>query len=140
MRFFSSGQDYIVILQKGEELKETLTDFVKKTRLDSAWLQAIGAALEVELAYYHLESQEYQWKTFAGPLEITNLTGNISSKDGEPLFHIHGTLTNESYGAIGGHIRTLKVAATCEIFVQKFSLKLTRKHDPDVGLELLQEV
>lgn len=139
MKYFSDGGDYIVVLAKGEELKTSLTEFVKKTNTATAWLNAIGAALEVELAYYHLDKKEYVYKTFTGPLEITSLSGNISTKNAKPLFHIHGTFASENYGAIGGHIRKLVVAATCEVYVQKNSMNLTRRKDSGIGLDLLEQ-
>ncbi|MBI2589132.1 DUF296 domain-containing protein [Candidatus Saccharibacteria bacterium] len=157
MRYYEANQNYVVILAKGEELMDCLRQFARESGVSAAWLQGIGAALEAEVGYYHLDSQSYQWKAFSGPLEITNLQGNIVNlfeperpqsrrpepvervkKQGEPALHVHVTMANDTYGCIGGHVKKLTVSATCEIFVQKINLALTRQRDTAVGLELLQ--
>lgn len=116
---------------------EGLRGFCKESGVKEAWLQGLGAALSVELGYYHLDDQEYKWKQFDGPIEITGLNGNIVQKDGEEAFHIHATLSNENYAAIGGHVKSLTIAGTCEILVHKMDTKLTRTRDEEVGLDLL---
>jgi hypothetical protein len=137
MTYYGAGPDYVVVLARGEEIMASLREFVQKNKVHTAWLQALGAALEVELGYYNLDNQQYHWKTFTGPLEITNLTGNITQKDGEPVFHIHGAFASDDYGATGGHVRKMTAAATTEILIHKLDVKLTRKHDSAVGLDLL---
>lgn len=138
MRYYVDDQKYVVIFAKGEELTDSLRQFTQQTGVSSAWLQGLGAALEVEVGYYDLVSQKYQWQTFKGPIEITSLQGNIVQKDGEPVFHVHGTFADKAYNCFGGHVKKLVVAATCEVFVQKINHPLTRRHDDAVGLELLQ--
>lgn len=138
MRYYGGESSYVVVLAKGEELMDCLRQFVKDSGVSTAWLQGLGAALEVEVGYYELENQKYQWQTLSGPLEITALAGNIVHKEGEAVFHIHGTFGGKDYSCMGGHVKRLVVAATCEIFVQKINHALTRQRDPSVGLELLQ--
>lgn len=137
MRYYQSEQNYIVILARGDELFESLNRFAKETDVHSAWISGLGGALEVEMAFYDLEIKRYTWKRFEGPLEITNLTGDIIQKDGEPYLHIHGTFSNTSFGAIGGHLKKLVVAGTCELLVQPLSQKLSRELDEETGLDLI---
>ena len=138
MQIYRDGDSYVVVLKLGEELFESLTNFVKQNELKSAWFDGLGAAKEVELGYYRLDDKQYSWKTFVGPLEITGLHGNIVLKDCQPVFHAHGSFADGSYKVIGGHIKRLMVAGTCEILVSKLNLALTRKFDDEVGLELLE--
>jgi predicted DNA-binding protein with PD1-like motif len=137
MKYYSSGQNWIVILAKGDELVESLSQFAKEVNLHSAWLSGLGGALQAEVGFYDLEIKRYTWKKFDGPLEITSLTGDIVQKDGKPYLHIHSTLSNTSYGAIGGHLKKLVAGPTCEIFVQKLNKNLTRIYDEDIGLDLI---
>src|SRR3990167_720971 len=138
MKFYKDGELHVVVLRKGEEVFESLTEFAKQTDVNNAWFQALGAALEVELGYYNLDEQKYSWRVFSGPLEITGLQGNIAQKDGQPVFHAHGSFADDSYNVVGGHIKRLIVAGTCELFITPLNLKLTRQLDDEVGLELLQ--
>lgn len=139
MRFYKSDDSYVVVLKLGEELFEALADFCQQSELQSGWFDAFGAVKTVELGYYHLDKQEYQWQQFEGPLEVTSLHGNIVQKDGQPVFHAHGTFFNAEYQAVGGHIKHLVVAGTLEILVSPLKTKLTRKLDDEVGLELLSD-
>lgn len=137
MRSYKDGQNFIVILKKGEKLTEGLREFVNETFIKTAWLQGQGAVLEAEIGYYNLATQKYQWKTLTGPLEITNLQGNIAQKNSEPVFHLHGSFSREDYSVVGGHVKDLTIAGTCELLVQSGNYDLVRRLDNEVGLQLL---
>lgn len=128
-----------MLLKKGEELFESLARFVKEKDVSSAWFNGFGAAKEVELGYYDLANQKYEWKTFNGPLEITGLQGNIVQKDDQPVFHAHGSFASENFETVGGHLKRMIVAGTCELLVTPLNLGLTRQLDDEVGLELLTQ-
>jgi predicted DNA-binding protein with PD1-like motif len=129
---------YIVRLKKGEHLAENLQTFLREHTITSAWLSMIGAALEVELGFYNLETKSYQWRTFTGALEITGVHGNAAQDAaGETVLHLHGTLADEKYQVIGGHVKDLVVGGTCEIIIQPLDAQLRRGDDPSTGLSLL---
>lgn len=138
MRYYKSGNDYVLVLDKGEELMESLTKFAQETKTPSAWLEGLGAALEAELGYYDLENKNYIWKTAAGPLEITGLHGNIVQTDGQPRLHIHATLAGRDYQAVGGHVKRLTAGGTVEVLARPLDTRLTRRRDEPTGLDLLQ--
>jgi len=138
MKYFKADNDYIVVLQKGENLHKCLTQFAKETDTKTAWLQGLGAALELQIGYYDLDAKEYKWRQITGAHEITGMQGNIvRDEHGEPLFHIHGTFSDTECKAYGGHINHLVVGGTCEILVKPLSLELTRQIDIATGLNLL---
>ncbi len=139
MKYFRDGQNYLVVLKKGEELFDCLEQFVRETKTWAGWFDGLGAALEVELGFYDLDVQQYHWKTFPGPLEIAGLHGNIAQKDGQPAFHAHGSFAGADYRAFGGHIRKLIVAGTCELLIQPLNFKLIRQLEAETGLPLLSE-
>ncbi len=138
------GDKILVRLSKSEKLVEKLTEFVRSEAVQGAWVSGIGGALSAELGFYHLEKQEYEFKTFNQLLEITSLQGNVSWFDPavageapEPKIHIHGSFSDENMRAIGGHVKELVVGGTCEILLQTFQTKLTRSQNDEVGLPLL---
>lgn len=138
MTYKFDGYNWIVRLEKGEKLVESLNKLAEQENLPSVWLNAIGAALTVELGYYDLEKQEYNWQRFEETMEITGLQGNLAYENGQPIWHIHGTFSKGDYSVVGGHVRELTVAGTCEIFLHKwYGDKLTRAQDQEVGLKLL---
>ena len=92
---------------------------------------------EVELAHYIVENKKYTSKVFKQVLEITNLTGNITTMDNEVYLHCHITLGNEKMGVIAGHLNEGIISATCEIILVKLEAEINRKHDDLIGLNLL---
>ena len=75
-------------------------------------------------------------KTFAEQMEITNLTGNISRKDGAVYLHLHITASRRDYTCVGGHMLTAHVNGACELVVERFSCEAGRRFDDETGLNL----
>lgn len=125
-------------LERGERLVESLEKLIKKESLPSVWILGLGAAEWAELGFYDLQKKEYSWKKFEKPLEITGLQGNSAEKDGELILHIHGSFSDENFNSIGGHVRELEVAGTCEILLHRwYKEDFKRSLDPDTRLSLL---
>jgi len=124
-------------METGEELVETLTKFLSENSINSGIISGIGAASDVTLNYFNIETKEYEEKHFSGDFEILSLTGNISLKDDLPFAHLHITLGTKEYECIGGHLKAAKVGATCEVVIQKLEAKLDRRLDERTGLYLL---
>lgn len=139
MTFRYDDFNYVVRLEKGELLVESLLKFVKERNIKGAWLMGLGGAEWAKLGFYDLPNKTYRWQRFDELLEITSLQGNIAWKDGEPALHMHGTLSNAQFQVIGGHIKELSVAGTCEVFIHALDSDqpLTRKPDDQIGLALL---
>jgi putative two-component system response regulator len=71
-------------------------------------------------------------------MEISNLTGNISVKDGEVYLHIHINLSDISYQTLGGHLNSAYVSGACEIIIDVIEGEVGREVDPAVGLNLFK--
>ena len=68
-------------------------------------------------------------------MEITNLSGNISTKDGKEYLHLHVTLGNGKYQGIAGHLLSAVINGAGEFVVEDFpGGRLERTYDPEVGL------
>lgn len=138
MKFTSVDDNYILRLERGERLLETLKQFLKRKEINSGTIEGIGTCDEVILGFYHLESKEYEWRTICDALEIVSLTGNITIFDGEPFVHMHGVVSDSTFRTFGGHFKDALVGATCEIVIRPFGgVKLGRNFDEATGLKLL---
>ena len=72
-------------------------------------------------------------------MEITNLTGNISRKDGKPYLHLHITASRSDYTCVGGHLLTARINGACELVVVSFpGVEIGRRMDPELGINLYQ--
>ncbi len=139
MNYKFDGYNWFGVLKKGEELVGSLNDFVKKEKVKGAWIFVVGACDELEAGYYDLKSKSYKFKKYDQELEILNIQGNISWNGDEPVIHLHGTFAGEDGNAFGGHIKSLKVSVTCEVFVHDWfgAGRIERKSDDSIGLKLL---
>ncbi len=130
-------QHHLLILQKGEKLVDSITNFCQENHVTCAWISAIGAISKAEIALYDLSTKKYYQKIFNESLEIASLSGNITQKDQKIIAHIHGVFCNKKMEAIGGHLVEAIVSATCEIYFIHFNNKIIREHNEEIGLNLI---
>ncbi len=127
MKFKKDNRRYIIRLDKGEELIETITKFCDSNKLGFASFNGIGGLKECSLAYFDLNKKEYLTKEFndEGIFELLSINGNVSLKEGKTFVHAHVVLGKKDYSTIGGHLMKGIVNPTCEIFL--IAHFLTRK-------------
>ena len=141
MKQFEDNPAYVLVIQRGRELMSALKEHAQEHELTQAWLTSgLGGASSATISWYDLEAREYRDKTFDEMLEISSLSGNLSIVDGEPFWHIHGTMAGRDYAAIAGHIKFLTVGLTCELLITPIEIPMTRKYDDETGLKLLARV
>ena len=97
---------------------------------------ALGAISEATFRFLDPATKQYVDKSFSEQMEITNLTGNISRKDGNVYLHLHITASRRDYTCVGGHMLTARVNGACELVVERFSCEAGRRFDPETGLNL----
>ena len=99
----------------------------------------LGAINEATFRFLNPATKRYVDKTFAEQMEITNLTGNISEKDGKPYLHIHLTCSRRDYSCVGGHLLNARINGACELLISSFGdMKVGRKFDDETGLNLYE--
>jgi len=128
---------YVIRLERGEKIIESIKEFCIKNNIKCGYFNGIGALNEVELGHYIVENKKYTSKIFKQPLEIINLTGNITMMDKEFYLHCHITLSDEKMIAIAGHLKEGIISATCELVLVKLDDTINRKYDDFIGLNLL---
>ncbi len=136
MKSTNVDDGYILRFDLHDDLMSELQLFIRQHNITGAWLQGLGAAKAVELGYYNLETETYEWHKLTELMEITNLTGNVAWQNDKPIIHMHVTLSDQRLQAIGGHVKDLIVGGTCEIYLRVFEQTLTRKRDDTTKLNL----
>jgi uncharacterized protein len=136
MRSTKKGDVHIVLVERGEKVIEKLTLYCKQQGISAGYLTAIGAVEEAEIAHYTVDSKEYSTTILKEPMEIANLTGNVSSIDGEPYLHCHITLGKKDFSVVCGHLKEAKVHAVCEVYIFPVELHLERRKDEGIGLNV----
>lgn len=131
------NERYVLGIDNHEEIMAALADFCKKKKIKAGDITGIGAISEATFRFLDPATKQYVDKVFEEQMEITNLTGNISSKEGEVYLHVHLTCSRRDYTCVGGHLLKARINGACELLVTDFGLtSVGRRFDPETGLNL----
>ena len=127
-------------LPHGADLLDELNRICQQKNISLGKVEALGAVKKACVGFYDQESRIYQFLNLDYPLEITNLVGNISLKDGVPFVHAHITLSDQEGRAFGGHLVPGTIVFACEAIIQVFTGTVLQRHmDQETGLPLWLE-
>ncbi|MBR6270314.1 MAG: DNA-binding protein [Bacteroidales bacterium] len=129
---------YVLSLDNHVEIMEALAAFCGEKNILAGKISGLGATNDATFRYLNPSTMKYVDKTFAEQMEITNLIGNISEKDGKPYLHVHVTASRSDNSCIGGHLLSARINGACELFVKTFPEPIHRRHDPTTGLNMYQ--
>ena len=138
MEYRKFGDTYVVRMDRGEEILATLTALCEKENIRLAQVDALGAVDHVVVSVYDVPTKTYYKTEFNEPMEISNLCGTVSRKDGQVYLHLHVTVCGKDMIARGGHANELRVSATCEMVVRTISGDVDRRLDENIGLNLFK--
>ncbi len=138
MEYKKFGDTYAVRIDPGEDIMESLKSLCKRENIRLAQVSALGAADHAVIGVYDLREQQYHREELDGFMEITGLTGNVTTVNGEPYLHLHGTMADANHVIHGGHVLEMRVGATCEMFVRVLDGEVTRSRDEALGINLWQ--
>ncbi len=139
MFVFPRGNDYVLRLERGEDVIECLNKFAADHGPMLASVTGIGAVDACRLGLYSLKDKKYLEKSFEGEFEVLSLVGNISTKAGEPYVHVHMVVGDRDMNVKGGHLGYARIAVTGEIFIKVYEGRLEREQDPEIGINMLVE-
>jgi predicted DNA-binding protein with PD1-like motif len=137
MRWREIDGRYVVKLDVGDEVVESLKRFAAEKGMRSGVVWGIGGIEGVVLGYYDLDAQKYLRKEIPGRLELVTLMGNISMLDGEVFVHGHAVVSGSDMGCYAGHLFSATVAVTAEFYLWGSQSTVTRSRDDAVGLNTL---
>lgn len=127
---------YLVRLQKGEELIESILKLAREENISLGRVSGLAAVDKVEISLYAADTKEYLIKELTGDMEIVSLEGNIAEKDGEAYLHLHGSVAHEENRVYGGHMHYARVSVTAELIVDVIDGNVDRQFDEETGANL----
>ena len=138
-QFIKDADHYVLSVDNHVSLMTALTRFCEEQHVLSGVIGGLGAINEATFRFLDPATKQYVDKTFSEQMEITNLTGNISQKDGKPYLHVHITASRRDYTCVGGHLLDAKISGACELVVDVCpNLAPGRRADEETGLNLYQ--
>ena len=124
-------------LPHGSDLLDEMTRIVRRENITLGRLHGLGATTHARVAYYDQQTRVYNPIEFPGGMEILNIHGNVSLRDGESFVHAHVLLGDPQGKVFGGHLLQGTTLFACELFIDELSgPALERGHDARTGLFL----
>ena len=127
---------YIVRLDLGEYVHPCLLALCEQEHILLGQISAIGAVDRAVIGVYDLVHGAYIQREYNEFMEISNLSGSVTEKDGKPYLHLHVTTCGQDLSVHAGHAIELRISATCELFLRPYSGRVERRPDPETGLNL----
>lgn len=141
MEYRIFGNDYVVRMDKGEEVLACIQQVCENEHILLGTVSGIGALGEVTLGVFNREKFAYEKQDFTGDMEIASCSGNISTMDGKTYLHVHMVVGNVTKGlCCGGHLNRGIISLTGEFILHKIEGAVDRRYSPEVGLNLFQFV
>jgi predicted DNA-binding protein with PD1-like motif len=128
---------FALVLDKGDEAVQRITDFARDNEISGASLTAVGGCSEVTLGYFDPQISDYRSTDFCEQMEVLSLLGDIATKDDDAVVHAHIVLGRRDSSTVGGHLQKLKVFPTLEIVITETPTRLRKRVDPTTGLALI---
>lgn len=127
---------YFLSIDNHCEISAALAAFCKEKGILAGEIYGLGAVNDVVLRFLNPATKKYVDMKFKEQMEMANLTGNISEKDGEPYLHLHATFGKSDCSAICGHLFTAVISGACELVVIPSDAKLGRAFSEETGLNI----
>jgi predicted DNA-binding protein with PD1-like motif len=137
MKLKKFGNKWVVRIDKGEEIVETLKQLCKKNKIKLGSISGVGGIERVTVGSFKAKTKEYFSQELTGDYEITNLIGNISTMKGKIYLHLHITISDSNNNAFGGHLNSAVISTTGEIIIEEIEGEIERKFNEEVKLNLL---
>lgn len=132
------GDTYVVRMDRGEEVVEQLRELAEKESIRLAGVEALGATDDFTVGVYDVEAKQYHARRFEGAYEIVSLLGTISTMNGAFYQHLHLCAAGLDGQAVGGHLNSARISATCEMLVRLIDGRVDRERDGETGLNLFR--
>ena len=137
MTTYTTRRTFMGQLPYGSDLLESLTQIVQRENIRLGRINALGATTHAVVAYYDQNTKTYNPLEFKGGMEILNLHGNVSIRDGKPFVHVHILLGDAEGKVFGGHVMPGTKLFACEVFIDELEGgELLRAREERTGLHL----
>ena len=138
MEYRKFGTKFVVRLEKGEEVVESIKTLCRENNIRLGTVSGIGAADKATIGLFEPATKKYHSRKLTGDMEITSLIGNISTQEGDVYLHLHATLAGSSNQVVGGHLNSAVISATGEIVIDVIDGNVDRKFSQEIGLNLFE--
>ena len=138
MNYRKFENQYVIRLDRGEEIVESLKTIAEKENIKLEYLTGIGAVGKVTAGVFDTKEKVFKGKTLEGDLEVVSIGGNINTMNGETYVHFHISVADEQGSVFGGHLQEAVISGTGELVLTEINGNVDRKFDEEIGLNLFE--
>jgi hypothetical protein len=129
---------FVLILDPGEEVFDTITRFAADEDLAGASLTALGAFERAIVGWLDLHTRAYRRIPIDEQCEVLSIVGDIATgDDSKPSLHLHVVLGLRDGTTRGGHLLEGVVRPTLEVTIAEATAHLRRRRRPEFGIALI---
>ena len=129
---------WVLVFEPGEDPIPVLTRFCDEHDIAGGRIGGIGGFSQVTLAYFNIETREYEPLPIREQVEVMSLLGNVARFEGKAKLHLHAVVGKRDGSAHGGHLLEARVRPTLELWLEESPAELRREKDAATGLPLLR--
>lgn len=127
-----------LVFDTDDEVEDLVLGFAEDHDVTGATLSGIGAFRHAVLGYFDWQRKDYLDIPVDEQVEVLSLNGNLArTGGGQVKLHAHVVVGKRDGTVRGGHFLSGVVRPTLEIVVTETPAHLTRRHDEETGLPLL---
>ncbi len=134
MEYKRFGSTIALRLDPGDEIVKDILAVAQKENVTLASVTGIGGTDDAEVGVFSMEKKGYDRFAYTGTHEITSLTGNVNTMNGETYAHLHITLAGADGRVVGGHLLRCVISLTAEIFLHTVDGKADRTRREDLQI------
>jgi hypothetical protein len=127
----------IYSLRRGSNFADEVLKIAGAERIRTARVEAIGGVNRLTLGYFNSEKKKHEEHVYNEFLEVACMLGNITTKDGKPFLHVHGTFGRWDMSTLSGHLISATVFPTMEVVITPTSNTALKKFDEKTGLNVI---
>lgn len=129
---------YVIRLDRGEEIVASLKTIAEKENIKLAYLTGIGAVGRVTAGVFDTKEKVFKGRRWEGDLKVVSIGGNINTMNGETYIHFHISVADEQGNVFGGHLQEAVISGTGELVLTEMNGTVDRKFDEEIGLNLFE--
>ena len=137
MKYQRFGERTEIRFESGDEFIASLTAFAQADAISFAVFSGLGAVRRARIAFFNIDTREYQTHELDEQFEVVSLIGNVALRDGKPLVHAHASLARKDLSVLGGHVMELVARPTIELWLRREAAPVSRVPDEESSLALL---
>ncbi|MCS7312455.1 MAG: DUF296 domain-containing protein [Acidobacteria bacterium] len=137
MKVYAQGSVWVVSLEPEESVLDCLLEAARQHGWVAAALWGIGAVRDVVIGCYIVGEQRYTQVKLPGDWELVGCHGTLSTREGEPFWHLHVVLSDREGHTRGGHFFGARISGVGEFVVFPLPNPMVRQKDERTGLYAL---